>query len=139
MASRKIFIDASVLYAFVDRADPNHGQATKAMDYLSVQGAILFTSIQAVTDTYTGINTQLGTSIAIDFLQAMSESSMEILYPQKADMMTANRLLKTQRSQTLTLKEALTASMMQRRNITQILTFTYWHNLLGSQTYMSRF
>lgn len=139
MASRKVYLDASTLYAFIDRADPNHPQATKAIDYLSVQGALLFTSIQAVTDTYTGINNQLGTAIAVDFLQAMTESSIEILYPQKADILTANRLLKTQRSQTLTLKEALTAAMMQRRGVVQVLTFTYWHNLLGTQPYMSRF
>jgi predicted nucleic acid-binding protein len=139
MASKKVFVDASVLYAFIDRADQNHPQATKAIDYLSVQGSILFTSIQAVVETYTGINSQLGASIAVDFLQAIVESSMEVLYPQKADLLAANRILKTQRSQNLTLKEALTAAMMQRRGITQILTFTYWHNLLGSQTYISRF
>lgn len=138
MASGKIFIDGSVLYAFVDRADPNHVQASKTIEQLSLQGMHLFTSIQAVQDAHTAISRQLGQNLSIDFLQALVESTMEIIYPQKADFLSAFRLLKLNRSKEVNLKEALTAVMMQRKSIGYIFTFTYWQNLLGSTSYLMK-
>ncbi len=137
--SKKIFIDSSVLYSFVDRADPNHQMATKALEQLSLQGAHLYTSIQAIQDAYTAIDRELGSVLGIEFLQATTESSMEVLYPQKADLISAYRLIKLNINKQIGFKEAMTATLMQKKGIFQILTFTYWHNLLGSQTYLSRF
>ena len=50
MASKKVFIDSSVLYAFVDRANPDHVQSVKILEQLSLQGSQLYTSIQTVID-----------------------------------------------------------------------------------------
>ncbi len=138
MASKKIFIDGSVLYAFIDRADPNHTQAAKTLDQMSLQDMHLYTSVQAVQEAYTAISRQLGSNLSIDFLQATVESTMEILYPQKADLLAAARLLKLNRSREVNLKEALTAVMMQRKGISFIFTFTYWQNLLGSSSYLMK-
>ena len=137
MSSRKIFIDASVLYAFIDRADPNHITAIKTIEQLSLQGVFLFTPFHAVLDTYSVIQKHMGSAVSQDFLDAMLESSIEVIYPQKADFRAAARLLKLNRNRDITLKEALTTVYMQKRGTLQILTFTFWSNLLGSQSYLS--
>lgn len=132
---RKIFIDASALYPFVDRSDPNHIQSVKAIEQLSLQGVSLYTSVQSVQETHSAISSQLGATLGFDFLQAILESNIEILYPQKSDLVAAFKLIKLNRNRELTLKESLTAVLMQRKNISQIITFAYWQNLLGSQKY----
>src|SRR5437868_5471893 len=128
----KVFLDSSALYAFIDRADPNHLYSSKLFEHFSLQRVSIYTSIQVVQDVFTAINNQLGNTISFEFLQAMSESDIEILYLQKADFLAAFRLIKLNRNKQISLKEALTATIMQKKGITQILTFTYWPNLLGS-------
>lgn len=139
MASKKIYIDSSILYAFVDRADPHHGQSAKIIEQLSLQGVHLYTSFQSIQDTSAAINHQLGVEVSFDFLQAMLESDIEILYPQKTDLISSFKLAKANRNNQVTLKEALIATLMQKRGIMQILIFTYWHNLLGTQSYLTKF
>ncbi len=138
MASKKIYIDATVLYSFIDRADVNHTISVKIIEQLSLQGTLLFTSVQAIQDTYSTISHQLGTTISQEFLQAMLESNIEIIYPQKADLNSAFKLIKFNPNKQVTLKESIIATIMQKRGITQILIFTYWNNLLGSVSYLSR-
>jgi predicted nucleic acid-binding protein len=139
MASRKIFIDGSVFYAFTDRADANHAQSVKIMEQLSLQGVQLFTSIQSVQDVYSAINRQLGTTIGFDFLQAMIESDIEILYPQRSDLVSTYKLMRLNANKQISFKQALTANLMAKRNVVKILTFTYWHNLLGTEPYLQKF
>lgn len=134
----KVYLDASALYAFIDRADPNHMVSGKLLEQFSLQSVNIYTSIQVVIDVFTVINNQLGTTISFEFLQAMTESNIEILYPQKADFIGAFRLIKLNRNKQISLKEALAATLMQKRGILQIVTFTYWPNLLGSQPYLAR-
>lgn len=132
LQSRKIFIDSSVFIGFVDRADPNHSKAVKTMESLAQQGYQLYTSSVVITEVYAAISREIGISVALDFLQASLQSNIEILFPQKADLITANRMLRSNRERQLTLREVLNATMMQRRGIVQIMTFNYWHNLFGS-------
>lgn len=133
LQSKKIFIDSSVLIAFIDRADNNYPKAIKAMENLVRLGYHLYTSSLIVTEVYAALSRETGISVALDFLQAMLQSDIEILFPQKADLITAHRMLRSNRDRQLTLREVLNATLMQRRNIVQILTFAYWHNLFGSQ------
>lgn len=130
--SRKIFIDSSILIAFIDRGDPNHLKASKAIQDMASLGCRLYTSSQVVTDSYTILSRDVGTTIALEFLQTMLQSGIEILFPQKADLITAHRILKVNRDRQIFLKEALTATMMQKKGILQILTFGYWNQLFGT-------
>lgn len=130
--SRKIFVDSSLLIGFIDRADTNHPKAIKAMENLARLKYQSYTSIQNINEVYAALARETGISVALDFLQAILQSDMEILFPQKADLITAHRMLRSNRERQLTLREVLNATLMQRRGIVQILTFTYWHNLFGS-------
>lgn len=134
LQSRKIFIDSSVLLGFIDRADPNHPKAVKAMENLARLGYHLYTSSINVSEVYAALSRETGLSVALDFLQAILQSNIELLFPQKADLITAHRMLRSNRERQLTLREVLNATLMQRRGVVQILTFNYWHNLFGSYT-----
>ena len=130
--SRKIFIDSSIFIAFIDRGAPNHLKASKAMEDLASIGYRLYTSSPVVTDSYTLLSREVGTTIALEFLQTMLQSGIEILFPQKIDLITAHRILRVNRDKQIPLSEALNATLMQKRGIVQILTFTHWNNLFGT-------
>lgn len=132
MQSNKIFLDSSVTISFIDRANDNHPQAVKLLENLALKGFQLFTSINNTTEAYAYLSRETGSIVALDFLQASLQSDIEILFPQKADLITTFRILKVNKEKQVTLKEALNATLMQRKGISQILTFSYWHNLFGT-------
>lgn len=130
--SRKIFVDSSILIAFIDRGDPNHLKASKAIEDMASLDYRLYTSSQVVTDSYTLLSSDVGTTVALEFLQIMLQTGIEILFPQKADLITAHRILKVNREEQISLSEAVNATLMQRKGIVQILTFSYWNKLFGT-------
>lgn len=133
--SRKIFIDSSILVAFIDRGDPNHLRASKAIEDLASIGYRLYISSEVVIDSYALLSRGVGITVALEFLQIMLQTGIEILFPQKADLITAYRILKVKREEQISLAEAVNATLMQKKGIVQILTFTNWNNLFG--TYVS--
>ncbi|EKD91298.1 MAG: hypothetical protein ACD_30C00027G0001, partial [uncultured bacterium] len=114
------------------RGSPNHLKASKAIEDLARIGYRLYTSPQVVTDSYDLLYREVGTTVALEFLQAMLQTGIEILFPQRADIITAHRILSVNRDRQIPLSEALNATLMQKRGITQILTFSYWNNLFGT-------
>lgn len=132
LQSRKVFVDSSILVPFVDRGDINHQRSVKSIENLARLHYQLYTSYQNIAETYVTLGREVGISVALDFLQAAIQSDMEIVFPQKADLITAHRMLRSNRDRQITLREALNATLMQKRGITQILTLTYWHNLFGT-------
>lgn len=130
--SRKIFIDSSILVSFIDRGDNNHGKAVKTMENLARLGYQLYTSYQNIAETYATLSREVGVSVALDFLQASLQSDIEILFPQKADLIAAHRVIRSNRDRQVPLREVLSAILMQKKDISQVLTFNYWHNLFGT-------
>lgn len=130
--SRKIFIDFSIFIAFIDRGAPNHLKAAKAVGDLASIGYRLYTSSQVVTDSYTQLYRDVGSTVALEFLQIMLQTGIEIIFPQKADLITVHRILRVNRDKQISISEALNATLMQKKGIVQILTFSYWHNLFGT-------
>lgn len=133
-ATRKIFIDSSILIAFIDRGTPNHSKASKALEDLASIGYRLYTSSQVVTDSYDLLSRDCGNTVGLEFLQTILQSSIEILFPQRADLITAQRILNVNRDRQILLSEALNATLMQKRGIVQVLTFNYWNKLFGTYT-----
>lgn len=134
VVSHKLFLNSCTFYAFIDRADINHSKTVKTVENLGKMNYHLFTSSLNVSETYTALAREVGSSIALEFLETILQSDIEILYPQKADYSTALKVLNANRNRQLNLKEVLNATLMQKRGISQILTFTYWHNLFGTST-----
>lgn len=130
--SRKIFIDSSILIAFIDRGNRNHPRASKALGDLASIGYRLYTSVQVVTDSYILLSRDVGTAIALEFFQTMLQTGIEILFPQRADLITAHRILKVNRNGQISPNEALNATLMQKKGIAQVLTLSRWNNLFGT-------
>lgn len=130
--SKKIFIDSSILLAFIDRGNPNHQKASKAIEDLASIGYRLYTSSQVVTDLYARISRDLGTTVALEFLQTMLQTGIETLFPQKADLITVSRILRVNRDKQIPLSEALNSTLMQKKGIVQVLTFSSWNKLFGT-------
>lgn len=133
---KKIFIDSSVFLAFVDRADPNHSRAIAIIEKFAKQGYLLYTSAQNVTDSYVALTREINPAIGQTFLRSLLHSEIEIVFPQKSDFLTAYRILKHNRDRQISYKEAINATLMQKRGIDQVFTFGYWTNLLG--TYVTK-
>ena len=132
IVSRKAFVDSTIFIAFIDRASPNHQKAVKIMENLAIRGLNLYTSSQVIIGTYAHFCRDISNAVALEFFQAILQTGIEILFPQKADLITANRILRANREKQIAINEALNAILMQKRGINQILTFSYWHKLFGT-------
>jgi predicted nucleic acid-binding protein len=132
--NQKIFIDSSVLTAFIDRGNSRHLLATKSIEVMASFGYRIYTSPPTIAESYSELMKQVGTTIALEFLQTILQSGIEIVYLQKTDLNSAYRILKANRTERISLSEALTAAMMQRKGIMEVLTFRVWNNLFGTST-----
>lgn len=132
LQSRKVFVDSSILLPFVDRGDVNHQRSVKSIENLARLHYQLYISYPNIAEIYATLAGEVGISVALDFLQASLQSDMEIIFPTKADLIAAHRMIRSNKDRQLTLREAINATLMQRKGIIQILTFTYWHNLFGT-------
>lgn len=131
-AIKKIFIHSSVLAAFVDRGSNDHLKASKAIDDAAGIGCRLYTSSQVISEAYDLLTPEVGITVSLEFLQTVLQSGIEILFPQKADLITAHRILKTNRNEKLSFNEALNATLMQKKGIDQVFTFKSWNKLFGT-------
>ena len=134
--SRKIFVDTSVLVSFIDRADSNHQKGVQAIESIAKLGYQAYTSNQNISETYALLAQKVGVSVALDFLQIILQSDIEIIFSQRSDLITAHRIIRANRDKQVSFREALNATLMQKRGIMQVLTLNYWHNLFG--TYVSQ-
>lgn len=130
--NKKIFIDSSILLAFIDTSNTKHIKVVKALEDLVTIKYRLYTSSQVIIDSYNLISKNSNIQYASEFLQTMMQSRIEILFPKKADFITAQRILKVNQEHSILLNEALNATLMQKKGIAQILTLDNWNKLFGT-------
>jgi predicted nucleic acid-binding protein len=133
--SKKIFLDSSVLYAFVNRAHPKHPQAAAYFRYFAQEKFQVFTSYPMVEAAYNEIYEKISPSLAKDFLRGISLSSINVLYPSDSDMKAALKTLINYRNTELTFTDSQTAVLANRNAISQIATFDYLHPLFGLSSF----
>jgi predicted nucleic acid-binding protein len=131
--TQKIFLDSSFFISFVDRTNFNHLKATQIMEELAKQSYQLFTSELTITQSYNRLEKEVGSIVADEFLQAVLESSIQILYPEEVDFLATYRLLKVLNQRNAPFSEILNSSLMDRYRVYHILTFDPWHNLQKTQ------
>lgn len=129
--SRKVYIDHTVLFSFIDRAHPKHDQASAYIRYFAEQEYILFTDADKLMQTYMQIYGNISPSLAKDFLRTMELSTVNLIYPDESDMKAALKTLVNYQSTDLTYSHALMAVLANRRAVPQICTFEYLHPLFG--------
>ena len=135
LISKKVFIEASVFSAFIDRAHPKHEQAAAYFRFFAEEEYTLFTDQIALVEAYMLMYKDVSPSLAKDFLRTMSLSNVNILYPEEQDGKVALKALVTYQSTDLTFPKALSAVLAQKRGITQICTFDYLHPLFGQMMF----
>ena len=130
--SKKIFLDISFFIAFIDRADLNHIKCVSIFEFLASHEFRVFTSYLVILQTFNRAEKELGSTVAKEFLQAILESNIQILYPGKQELISAFRIIRANPTHQNSLTELLNAILMEKNGITAILTYDFWHNLLGT-------
>lgn len=131
LLSKKVMVSSSVLYAFVDRAHAQYPQAAAYFRYFAQERYQVYTSYLSISDTYQEIYVKISPSLAKDFLRAILQSSINILYPTESDMKVALKTLINYRNTELSFKESQMAVLANRHSIPQVCAFEYLHPLFG--------
>lgn len=131
LQSKKVFIESSVFYAFVNRADSKHPQAAAYFRYFAERKYQIFTSYPVIEEVYQQIYDKISPSLAKDFLRGVMLSSLNILYPSESDAKAALKTLINYQNTELTFRDSQTAVLSNRNYIPQICTFEYLHPLFG--------
>lgn len=131
MQSKKVFVASDVMFGFIDRAYAKHIHATAFFRYFAQERYQLFMHVVGINQTYQELYEKISPSLAKDFMKALSLSSINILYPEEADMKMTIKTIINYNSNELTFEEVLTAVLCHKRNIPQICTFYYFHQLFG--------
>lgn len=129
--SKKIFIDTSFFIAFIDRADLNFQRSGFIMDFLAKQSFQPYTSDLAVFQTFSKLDREFGSAVSMDFLQAILESEIQILFLSQTDLAGTLRFIKGVSSRKSSLNDYSNAYLMDRQSIPQLLTYDPWYDLLG--------
>lgn len=133
--SKKVFVSSSVLFAFVDRANPKHNEAAAYFRYFAQEQYQVFTSFLTVEDVYRQIYNKISPSLAKDFLRGITLSNINILYPTEADAKSALKALINYKSTDLTFRDAQAAVLANKNYVGQVCTFEYLHPLFGLTTF----
>lgn len=130
--SYKIFLDGSILLSFIDRADLNHQKSVAIFELLGKHEYKVYTSVLVILATFSRLEKDLGSTISNEFLQSILESNISIISPSENDLAAAYRFLKTSQGRNVSLPEVMNSYLMERQSIQSILTYDYWHNLMGT-------
>ena len=135
IASKKVFVEADIFYAFVNRAHEKHPEAAAYFRYFAQEKYQLFTSYPVIQEAYDLIYQKISPSLAKDFLRGISLTSVNIFYPNESDLKAALKALISFRNTELTFEQAQTAVLANRNSIPQICTFNYLHPLFGQSVF----
>lgn len=129
--SKKVYVESDVLYAYVNRAHPNHIQATGFFRYFAQEEFQVFTGYHVIEEAYNLIYSKISPTLASDFLKGISLSSINVIYPSEADLKFVIKTIVNYQNKDLTLRDTQSAVLANRNNIPQICTFDYLRQLFG--------
>ena len=135
MQSKKVYIAPDGFVSFIDRAHPKHAQAAAYFRYFAQEKYQLYATVLTINETYTTMYNTISPSLARDFLRAISLSSVNIVYPENAELKQAIRIVESSNSVDLTFAKAMMAVVCNKKSIPQIATFEYLHALFGLQVF----
>jgi predicted nucleic acid-binding protein len=133
--SKKVFVAADVIFAFIDRAHPRHDEADAYFRFFAQEEYTIFTDNEAIIYAYMTVYENISPSLAKDFLRTVALSNFNILYPEESDTKAALKALINFQSTDLTYPKALMSVLADKRNIQNICTFDYLHPLFGLQLF----
>lgn len=128
-SSSKLFLESSLFLAFIDRGNPQHKLAADIMAYLASHGYHLYTSNLTILTAFSRMERDMGTWMAVEFLETLLISQIEILHASQSELQAAIRYIRAANRLQCPLTEVINAQMMLRHGITDVVTFDSWHNL----------
>jgi len=135
MISKKVYIEASAFYAFVDRAHLKNEQTAAFFRYFGEQEYTLFTDTGTLNEAYNRIYKEISPSLSKDFLRTIFLGNINIIYPEESDIKAALKTLVSYQSTELNFSQSLRAVLANRRGINQIFTLEYLHPLFGQSVF----
>ena len=132
ISSKKVFVESSLFLAFIDRANLNYAKSVEILELAARQKYQLYTSGVVILQTFIAIERDLGSTVSNDFLQAILESNIQVLFLSQADFLAAFRYLKANPGRRSLLSSILNANLMQKHGVYSVLTFDFWSNAMGT-------
>ncbi len=117
-----ILVDTSAFYALADDTDRG---ARLARDFFRdhLESAEFVTSDAVLFESWTLIRNKLGWDAAGRFLDGVKRSGMRLLFVEASDLEAAGRILADYADQELSLTDALSFALMERRGIANAFAF----------------
>lgn len=129
--SRKIFIDTSFFISFIDRADLNHQRSSSILEFLARQNFQVYSSDLVIFQTFARLDREFGSAVSMDFLQAILESQIQVLFLSQVELMGTFRFIKSNSHRQSSLNDYANAYLMDRQSIPHVLTYDPWYDLRG--------
>lgn len=133
--NKKVLVGTDVFVAFIDRANARHLHAGAFFRYFAQEHYTLFTTPLIVSDTYEILSHRISAAVAKDFIKALTLGSLNIVSPDESDIKLACKTLLSFGASEASFDEVLMQTIANRRNITQICTFSYLHPLYRLATF----
>lgn len=133
--SKKIFLTPSVIFAFIDRNDPKHRQASAYFRYFAQEKCHLYIALPSVVRAYNNLRQHMSYSIAKDFIRAIFVGNVEIVYADEAATKMALKLILSETAQNLSFDQALINVLADRHQVPQIYSFEYSNFYFGIQSF----
>lgn len=133
--NKKVLVASDVLVAFVDRANPRHLHAGAFFRYFAQEHYTLFTTPLIISDTYALLTHKISPAIAKDFIKALSLGAINVISPDESDVKITYKTMLSSSPSEASFDETLMQVIANRRNITQVCTFSYLHPLFRLATF----
>ncbi len=126
ITGKRVFLTPSVMFAFVDRNDPKHNQASAYMRYFAQEKYNLYITLSSIIKTYNDLRKHMSYAIAKDFIRACFTGNIEIVYPDEASTKAALKLILSETQRDFNnFDHALINVLADKNQIPQICSFEF--------------
>lgn len=129
--ARAVMLDASGAVARADPSDHNHALATIGLEDVAKAGLPLFVTVPVVHEAQRLVLHRRGERDAAALVQALIDASVNLVWPDRADLDSAVALIERYRGLPLSLTDATTMVVMLRIGIVTAFTFDSDFEIVG--------
>jgi predicted nucleic acid-binding protein len=127
--NRLVLADTGPLYALADPSDQYHLRAQTQQDRISATKRFVAVAYPTLTESYTLVLRRLGTVYAHQWLEQVMDATM-LINPEPGDYVRAATLLVNFPDQSITLFDAVVATLSERLQVA-VWTYDRGFDLLG--------
>jgi predicted nucleic acid-binding protein len=127
--NRLVLADTGPLYALADPSDQYHLRAQTQLNRISTTKGIVAVAYPTLAESYTLVLRRLGTVYAHQWLEQLMDGTM-LINPEPGDYFRAARLMQNFPDQSITLFDAVVATLSERLHVA-VWTYDRHFDLLG--------